>query len=220
VTTTFPSGRLEAFSDGVFAIAITLLVLDLRVPLREPHRSLASALAKEWPSYGAYLVSFAIIGIIWVNHHTVFRNVRAVDRPVLFANLFLLGVVSLLPFPTRLLAEYLRDGWNGNVAAMVYSAAMLAMSVGFSVLWLLVTRERADLLHEHIDRAQARGALRRFGAGLFIYLATIAVAALSAGIALIVHAVLAVYYSFDQLAGATPTATPGQASAPHTKGHA
>ena len=200
----FDTTRLEAFSDGVFAIAITLLVLDLRVPPHRPGQSLSSALGHEWPSYGAYLVSFAVVGIIWINHHSVFRAVRQVDRPVLFANLFLLGVVSIIPFPTHLLAEYLRDGWNGNVAAVVYTAAMLAMSNGFSALWLLITRERADLLHEHVDRTQARAAIRRFGSGLFVYLATLAVAVFSAGVALIIHGVIAVFYSFDQLTGAAP----------------
>jgi len=86
-----PSGRLEAFSDGVFAIAITLLVLDLAVPPRDQVRTggLGSALAHQWPSYFAYLVSFLVIGIIWVNHHTMFSKVKLVDRPVLFANLAL-----------------------------------------------------------------------------------------------------------------------------------
>jgi uncharacterized membrane protein len=127
------TGRLEAFSDGVFAIAITLLVLDLAVPARnrsEPG-GLAAALGHQWPSYFAYLVSFLIIGIIWVNHHTVFDTVRLVDRPVLFANLALLLVVSALPFPTRLLAEYLTAGYDSHVAAAIYSAAMLTMGLAF-----------------------------------------------------------------------------------------
>src|SRR6266511_2340537 len=101
------SQRVGAFSDGVFAIAITLLVLDLGVPPREELREggLAAALAHQWPSYLAYLVSFLIIGIIWVNHHTVFDKVRFVDRPVLFANLAVLLTTSVIPFPTHLLAN-------------------------------------------------------------------------------------------------------------------
>ena len=106
------SGRVEAFSDGVFAIAITLLILDLAVPPRAstPDGYLAAALGHEWPSYFAYLVSFLVIGIIWVNHHSVFARVRQVDRVVLFANLLLLLTVSAIPFPTQLLAEYLTGG--------------------------------------------------------------------------------------------------------------
>jgi uncharacterized membrane protein len=113
------SRRLEAFSDGVFAIAITLLVLDLAVPPREhapDGESLASALGHQWPSYFAYLVSFLVIGIIWVNHHAVFDRVRLVDRPVMFVNLALLLVVSAIPFPTHLLAEYLTAGSDSHVA--------------------------------------------------------------------------------------------------------
>jgi uncharacterized membrane protein len=113
-------GRVEAFSDGVFAIAITLLVLDLAVPLREetPEGELTASLAHQWPAYFAYLVSFLVIGIIWVNHHTVSDKVRLVDRPVLFANLVLLLVVSVIPFPTHLLAEYLTADQNSHVAAV------------------------------------------------------------------------------------------------------
>ena len=145
----FPTGRLEAFSDGVFAIAITLLVLDLVVP--EPSQldgnSLARELVREWPSYFAYLVSFLVIGIIWMNHHALCTLLRRVDRPVLFANLFLLLTVSVIPFPTRLLAAYLTAGdANAHVAAAVYSGAMLLLGVAFSVLFVVIVRD-ARLLH-------------------------------------------------------------------------
>src|SRR5438045_6602697 len=162
--------RLEAFSDGVFAIAITLLVLDLAVPARAetPVNGLAAHLGRQWPSYVAYLVSFLIIGIIWVNHHTVFDKVRFVDRPVLFANLGLLLVVSVIPFPTHLMAEYLTAGSDSHVAAAIYSATMLAMGSAYSVLWIVITRD-ARLLHEHVDAASSRRPLRRFGAGNVLY---------------------------------------------------
>src|SRR5579875_2666259 len=105
------TGRVEAFSDGVFAIAITLLVLDLAVPPLEESRQegLWAALGHEWPSYLAYLVSFFVVGIIWINHHTMLTLVDQVDRVVLFANLVLLLFVSVIPFPTRLLADYLLE---------------------------------------------------------------------------------------------------------------
>jgi uncharacterized membrane protein len=194
------SSRVEAFSDGVFAIAITLLVLDLAVPTRDAAHpgGLAGALGHEWPSYFAYLVSFLIVGIIWVNHHTVFDTVRLVDRPVLFANLALLLVVSVLPFPTRLLAEYLTAGGDSHVAAAVYSSAMLAMSIAFSTLWLVITRD-SRLLHEHIDAASSRTALRRFGLGGIVYLGTVGLSFVSAVATLAVHAALALYYCFNQL---------------------
>jgi uncharacterized membrane protein len=194
------SRRVEAFSDGVFAIAITLLVLDLAVPPRKetPDGELAAALGHQWPAYFAYLVSFLVIGIIWVNHHTVFNKVRLVDRPVLFANLALLLIVSAIPFPTHLLAEYLTAGANSHVAAAVYSATMLAMGLAYSTLWLAITRD-ARLLHEHVDPATSRAALRRFGLGNIFYLATIGLSFVNAIATLAVHAALAIYYCFDQL---------------------
>ena len=209
------TGRLEAFSDGVFAIAITLLVLDLAVPARnrsEPG-GLAAALGHQWPSYFAYLVSFLIIGIIWVNHHTVFDTVRLVDRPVLFANLALLLVVSALPFPTRLLAEYLTAGYDSHVAAAIYSAGMLTMGLAFGTLWLVITRD-ARLLHQHIDAASSRVALRRFGLGNVFYLGTIGLAFVSAIATLAVHAALAIYYCFNQLPVARSASKPSQLAGP------
>jgi uncharacterized membrane protein len=199
----FSTARLEAFSDGVFAIAITLLVLDLAVPARGElaDRSLASALGAEWPSYFAYLVSFAVIGIIWVNHHVMCTLVRQADRLVLFANLLLLLTVSVIPFPTRLLAEYLTSDADSHVAAAIYSASMLAMSIGFTLLFLAISRD-ARLLHVPLDRATVRHTLRRFSIGGVFYLATIGLSFVSAVLTLIVHALLALYYCFDQLASA------------------
>jgi uncharacterized membrane protein len=194
------SGRVEAFSDGVFAIAITLLILDLAVPPRGSGESgaLADALLHEWPSYFAYLVSFLVIGIIWVNHHTVFAKVRQVDRLVLFANLALLLTVSVLPFPTHLLAEYLTAGTDSHIAAAVYSGSMLAMGLAYSLLWLTITRD-ARLLHEQEDPAISRAVVRRFGFGNVIYLATIGLSFVSAIATLAVHAAVAIYYCFDQV---------------------
>jgi uncharacterized membrane protein len=206
------SARVEAFSDGVFAIAITLLVLDLVVPSHAAaaEHGLAHALAEEWPSYLAYLVSFTIIGIIWVNHHTVFAKVQRVDRAALFANLLLLLTVSVLPFPTRLLAEYLTTGADSHVAAAVYSASMLVMGLSYALLWSTITRD-ARLLHANLDAAAIRATLRQFAVGNVFYLLTIGVSFLSAIVALGIHAALAVYYCFDQLA--TPDdATPDDAA--------
>src|SRR4051794_29311017 len=194
------SRRTEAFSDGVFAIAITLLVLDLVVPTHAEaaEHGLAHALASEWPAYFAYLVSFLIIGIIWVNHHGMFDRVRFVDRPVLFANLLLLLTVSLIPFPTRLLADYLTAAEGSHVAAAVYSATMLAMGLSNALLWALLTRD-GRLLHEGIDPHSARVALRRFAVGNVFYLGTIGLSFVNATLTLAVHGALAIYYCFDQL---------------------
>ena len=100
-------GRLEAFSDGVFAIAITLLVLEIVVPHVEEPGELGQALLDLWPSYLAYATSFLTIGIMWINHHTVFRQLGEVDHRFLFINLGLLMCISFVPFPTTLLADLL-----------------------------------------------------------------------------------------------------------------
>ena len=149
--------RVEAFSDGVLAIAITLLVLDLRVPLRDGlHTSLAHALARQWPSYAAYVTSFLIIGIIWVNHHAVFGYLGAADRMLLFLNLVLLMFVAAIPFTTSLFAEYLTAGRDAHTAAVVYSGVMLAMAVAFSCLCAWAA-SHPRLLREGVDPAAARG---------------------------------------------------------------
>lgn len=200
------ANRLEAFSDGVMAIAITLLVLDLRVPEPSGDSSLFSALAHSWPSYLAYVVSFLVIGIIWVNHHAMFSKVRAIDRWVLFANLLLLLVVAAIPFPTKLLAEYLTaDGSEAHQAAAVYSATMLFMGAAFAGLWLTVTRSNR-LLHQPMPVEERRTTLRRFGAGGVVYGATIGLSFVNAVATLAVHGVIAIYYCFDQLR--TPPAPP------------
>src|SRR4051812_48848241 len=120
-------GRLEAFSDGVMAIAITLLTLDLPVPTPEntdgPWHGLWSALGHDWPKLAAYVVSFAIIGIIWVNHHGLMNRVAVIDRTLLFINLLLLLVVAAIPWSTSLFAEFLLEGGtDAHVAAAVFSA--------------------------------------------------------------------------------------------------
>jgi uncharacterized membrane protein len=200
------SSRLEAFSDAVFAIAITLLILDIAVPPRSetPSGELTRALGAEWPSYFAYLVSFLVIGIIWVNHHALFARVRQVDRAVLFANLALLLAVSIIPFPTHLLAEYLTAGENSHVAAAVYSCAMLFMGVAYGLLWLSVSRDNR-LLHHAVDPATRRATWLRFGIGNVVYLITIGLSFVSAVAALAVHGLVAIYYCFDQLSGSGST---------------
>ena len=202
------ASRLEAFSDGVMAIAITLLVLDLVVPSRAQlalrNQSLAAALGHLWPNFLAFVVSFLVIGIMWVNHHAMFSMVRAVDRQVLFANLFLLLVIVSVPFPTRLLAEYLTEGGaDAHVAAAVYSGTMVLASVAFVVLWLSVTR-RQEMLMPGIDAVAARASVRRFGAGLGAYSVTVAISFISAPLTLVVHFAPAVYYCFDHLGGDAP----------------
>jgi uncharacterized membrane protein len=197
-------GRLEAFSDGVFAVAITLLVIDLAVP--EPgHGALGQQLTSHWPSFAAYVVSFLTIGIIWVNHHGLFRNFADIDRTMLFLNLLMLFFVVTIPFATATMAAYLRDGGaDASLAAAIYQGVFLCMSVTFGGLFLWSVR------HGHmaipLTGAAARMALVRFTIGNLAYAAAIGVAYLSAPVSLLVSMLVAVYYVFEQ--------TPGRGSAP------
>jgi uncharacterized membrane protein len=199
--------RTEAFSDGVLAIAITLLVLDLRVPARDAlHGSLAAALADQWPAYAAYVTSFLVIGIIWVNHHAVFELIRAVDRVTLFLNLLLLMTVAAIPFTTALLSEYLvAGGGTARTAALVYSGVMLAMSFAFAALYTYVARHPRQLA-EGVDPAVVRASIVRFSAvGILVYVATLVVALFSAPLCLVAHFLIALYYCFQQTrAGGRP----------------
>ena len=128
------SARVEAFSDGVFAIAITLLVLELAIP--KISGDFAHELADEWVSYIAYLAAFANIGVLWMGHHTAFSRIRAVDAGLLWRNLVLLLTVSVLPFPTAVIASAFRVGTPADQAAAVVSYAVVGMGSG--VAWLLL----------------------------------------------------------------------------------
>jgi TMEM175 potassium channel family protein len=193
--------RLEAFSDGVFAVAITLLALDLAVA-GPGHGSLTSQLGDRWPSYAAYVVSFFTIGITWVNHHALFKSFAIVDRMLLFLNLTLLLFIVAIPFGTATMAAYLRHGGNdAHVAAAIYAGILEGMSLSFSAIFVWSVRDERRR-HEPLPPASARSALFRFGAGALVYLVVIAIAFVSAPAALVVIALVAVYYVFEQ----TPSA--------------
>ncbi|HEV7713598.1 MAG TPA: TMEM175 family protein [Asanoa sp.] len=192
--------RTEAFSDGVLAIAITLLVLDLRVPVRDAlEGSLADALGHEWPTYAAYVTSFLVIGIIWVNHHAVFELLGAIDRVALFLNLLLLMTVAAIPFATSLFAEYLTAGGAAaRTAALVYSGLFLVMSLAFGVLYGYAGYHPA-LLAPGVDPVAVRASIFWFsGVGLALYSLTMVIAVFSAPATLVAHLVIALYYCFRQ----------------------
>ncbi|MGW1807650.1 TMEM175 family protein [Streptomyces sp. NPDC002078] len=193
------SGRVEAFSDGVFAIAITLLILDIKVPRTGDHGGLWHAIGAQWPSYAAYVVSFLVIGIMWVNHHQLFSYVAKVDRPLMFLNLLVLMVVAAVPWPTAMLAEYLREGAASHAAAAVYSLVMVAMALTFQALWWHLTRT-GHLFDARVDTAAARATRARFALGSLGYPLTVALAFVSAPLTLAAHGLLALYYGFNQIA--------------------
>ena len=126
------TGRIEAFSDGVFAIAITLLVIEIGVPHVEG-TTLFGALVEQWPSYLGYVISFLQIGVIWANHHNRFRFIVRSDHVLLFLNILFLMCVAFIPFPTALLAEYLQ-GIERTTAGAVYAGTLAVTAVFFTLL--------------------------------------------------------------------------------------
>jgi uncharacterized membrane protein len=193
--------RLESFSDGVFAVAITLLALNLTIA-GPGHGRLAHQLGDHWPSYVAYAVSFFTIGVIWVNHHALVANIAIVDRTLLFLNLLLLAIVVAIPFVTATMAEYLTaGGQDAHVAMAVYAGTFEAMSLGFFALfeWTLRKDER---LHQTVPAEAKNTARARFYVGQAPYLLAVGVSFISAPIALIITALVAIYYVFERTPGA------------------
>jgi uncharacterized membrane protein len=188
------TNRLEAFSDGVFAIAITLLVLDIHVP-PPGEGSLGHELLAQWPSYAAYVISFLTIGIIWMNHHAAFSRLRAVDHSILIWNLLLLLSVGVLPFTTSLMANYLKESSGESLAAAVYGASFLVMGLVFVLTNRQILFRRPDLLRKPIPRETARRTLELAALGQIPYALSVALAFVSPYITLAICAACAVYYA-------------------------
>ena len=188
--------RLETFSDGVFAIAITLLVLTIPTP--DDFRHLGDALTDQWPAYAAYLVSFAVIGIMWLNHHTVFGHFARVDRNLVYLNLALLATIVFVPYPTGIFGEALQRGEGERVAAVFYSLVMTVNALAWAALWLYGSTRRR-LLDPVFPEDQRRTATVLFSIGTLIYAGTIVVGLVNAYACLAVHGALAVYYALDPL---------------------
>jgi TMEM175 potassium channel family protein len=150
--------RLVAFSDAVFAITITLLVLEIRPPA--DYSNLLHGLVALWPSYLAYAVTFLFIGQVWANHHVMFDHIRAADRVVLLLNTLLLMVVAFLPFTTSVLAGALRSGHGQRTAVVFYGIAFWITALTFNAVWQYACRHR--LLSEALDSAAATAIGRRF----------------------------------------------------------
>jgi uncharacterized membrane protein len=188
--------RVEAFSDGVFAIAITLLVLTVSQP--RTYRNLAHELGTQWPSLAAYVVSFAIIGIMWINHHSVFMNLEQVDRGLLYMNLLLLMTIAFLPYPTGVLGQALAKGQGTQTAAVVYGVVMAINAYAWSVMWLYASRHRRLLRADFPENERATATLL-FTFGVVAYTVSVGVAFLNAYAFLALQGALAVYYAFDPI---------------------
>jgi uncharacterized membrane protein len=186
--------RLEVFSDGVLAIAITLLILEVRVPEVGPG-GLWSALGHLWPSYSAYVVSFATIGIMWVNHHAMFEHIARIDRGLLYLNLALLSAIAFLPFPTAVLAQYVRgDQANARAAAVLYGTTMIVIGICFTAMLAYLGRHRELLTPDVKPAALARARLQS-AFGPAVYLVAISVALVAPAIAIAIFGIVAVFFA-------------------------
>jgi uncharacterized membrane protein len=190
------TSRLEAFSDGVIAVAITLLVLNLNLPQLRPGQSLISGLIGQWQVYVAYMISFLTIGIIWINHHVMISRLREADRTILFLNLLLLMSIGILPFATRLMAAYLKQSHGQHLATGIYSGAFLLMALSFATLNRHILLIKAHLLETELPAEHRRQILYRSISGVVPYAIATGLAALSSYLTLAICGALAIYYAF------------------------
>jgi uncharacterized membrane protein len=188
--------RLEAFSDGIFAIAVTLLILEIRVPpVHDPPSGVAlrDSLWDLWPAYLAYATSFATILVTWINHHAIFRLVTRSDHTFMLLNGLLLAIITAVNFSTALLAEFL--GHEGDrLAAQVYTGTFVAMAFAFNVLWRYAIANRR-LLSPDADPDVVQAIHRRFRFGPLFYVAAFALAFINAELAFGFCMLLAVVYA-------------------------
>ena len=191
------TGRLEAFSDGVFAVAITLLVLDIKVPPPEDTRNgtLINALLDQWPAYLAYLTSFLTILVMWINHHNMFQYIKKVDHTFLILNGLLLMVVTIIPFPTSLFVDYIREPDNQMIAAAIYSSTNIFLAIAFTALWVYASHH-GRLLGSSIDLEKARSITRQYRFGPFLYALAFALAFINVWASFGLCLLMALFFAF------------------------
>lgn len=204
------TGRIEAFSDGVFAIAVTLLILGIALPKYTPtnnrHNTLLPALVDQWPSFLAYFLSFVTILIMWVNHHNVFKIIRRTDQTFLIINGLLLMLVTFVNYPTAVLADTLKEkfpswtsalmgGPDQKVAALIYSGTFILIAVLYNVLWHHAKRDGQLLGRDH-DRELVELITRQYRLGPLYYIVAFVLAFFSVGASIAVNILLAIYFMF------------------------
>lgn len=186
------TARIEAFSDGVFAIAITLLVLELKVPSPGP-TPLGLMLARQWPSYISFVISFAFIGIMWINHHRLFNHIQRSDNVLMVLNLALLFGVTAVPFPTAVLAAH----WghrDQKTAAILFNGIYVVIAIVFNLLWRYAT-EGGRLLHPDSHTAEIENITRQYAFGPVVYLVCLALVWISVTASLVLNLLLACFFA-------------------------
>jgi len=185
------TGRLEAFSDGVFAIAITLLILQINVPLHSTH--LFHDILLSWPSFLAYVLSFSVILIMWVNHHTIFRLITRIDRRFLMINGILLMLITFLNYPTAVLADYLTTSHAG-IALRLYDGTFIVISLTFNLLWRYASYD-GRLLGPEVEPVTVAAITRAYRLGPLVYTVSFIVAFVSVPLSLAINIGLAIYFA-------------------------
>ena len=187
-----PKNRLEAFADGIFAFAATLLILNLAVTEGRP---LGPELIRIWIGYVAYAVSFVTIGIIWMNHHLVMHQIARTDRPFLVLNVLILMFIAFIPFPTRLLALYI-DTPDGESAALAYGITLTMTAILFNALWRYAAY-RSRLIREDADSKVVSGISRSFIPGPILYFVATLVALANPVVSAVLYGAIAAFYMID-----------------------
>jgi uncharacterized membrane protein len=187
--------RLETFADGVFAIAATLLILSVDGAVPGSESALGKQLSHAWPSYVAYAVSFVTIGIMWINHHTLMNQIGSVDRRFLLATIGLLMCIAFVPFPTRLVAEHVRDA-SAREAALAYGFTMTTTACFFAIVWFYAAG-RGRLLREDADQRTVAGISRSYLPGPWIYLTATLIAFASATASVVLYLAIAGFYVLE-----------------------
>jgi len=199
------TGRIEAFSDGVIAIAITLLILEIKVPQTKEGETghLLESLFKLWPSYGGYFTSFLVIGIIWINHHQMYKLIERTNHAFLALNVLFLMIVSFIPFPTAVLAESIRDGHEQQAAVIFYAGVMWAMAIAYNVLWRYAKNKRHRLIDQKVSPLLLKGIMQKYNMGLLLYAVAFGLAFISYEVSLGLIVFLALYFLSPGLPGLT-----------------
>ena len=187
------TSRVEAFSDGVFAIAITLLIIEVHVPGREHAGTLGEELLDLWPSYLGYLTSFLTIGVMWINHHYVFSLIDRVDRTMLLLNTTLLLMIAFVPFPTAVLAQFIEtDG--ARAAAVLYGATLTLTAINFFAWWRYASTRRR-LIAEQVPDDVVEDVTRAYTPGTLLYGGAMLLAFLEPWLSAALYLVIAVFYA-------------------------
>ncbi len=203
------TGRTEAFSDGVFAIAITLLILEVAVP-EAAFDNLWRGIAHQWPSYLAYATSFITIGGIWMAHHAIFRRLQYANQQVMVINLVLLMAVAFLPFPTRLVAEAIHDNSAERAAAIFYGASLLVIQLLVGALWGSIARDRS-LLKPEVSEKEVNAILIATSPNLGFYVAVIVLAIFAPKVAAFGYLLIAIVALLRTRGDQTPPPTTSSA---------